>query len=41
LLLVNLFRFLRIRNVEYAALAVPKTIDEQCFVIGAQTDINW
>src|SRR6266436_7672275 len=41
LLLVNLFRFLRIRNVEHAALAVTETIYEQCFVVSTQADINW
>src|SRR2546430_9711227 len=41
LLLVNLFRSLRIRNVEHAALAVTETIDEQRFVIGAKTDVHW
>ena len=40
LFLVNLFRLLRIRNVEHAALAVTETIDKQCFVIGAQADVD-
>src|SRR6266550_1884528 len=33
--LVNLFRFLRIGNVEDAALTIAETINKQCFVIGA------
>src|SRR2546430_14686135 len=41
LLLVNLFRFMRIRNIEHATLAVPEGIDEQCFVIGAKANIHW
>ena len=40
LFLVNLFRFLRIGNIEDAALAVAETIDKQCFVIGAQADVD-
>src|SRR4029077_14166294 len=39
LLLVNLFRLMRIRNVEHAALTVSEAIDEQCSVIGAKADI--
>src|ERR1700730_8476930 len=41
LLLVNLFRVMRIRNIEYAALAVSEAIDEQCFVVGAKADVHW
>src|SRR5207249_5981691 len=40
LFLVNLFRFLRIGNVEDAALAVTETINKQCFVIGADANID-
>ena len=40
LFLVNLFRFVRIGNVEDAALAVAEAIDKQCFVIGAQADVD-
>src|SRR5437667_43542 len=38
--LINLFRFLRIRNVEYTAFAVAEAIDKERFVIGAQADID-
>src|SRR5207248_2006927 len=41
LFLVNLLRFLRIGNVEHAALAVTETINKQCFVIGADANIDW
>src|SRR5207249_6817709 len=40
LLFVNLFRFLRIGNVEDAALAVAETINKQCFVISADANID-
>ena len=40
LFLVNLFRLLRIGNVEDAALAVTEAIDKECFVIGAQADVD-
>ena len=40
LFLVNLFRFVRIGDVEDAAFAVAETIDKQRFVIGAQADVD-
>ena len=41
LFLVNLFRMMRIGNVEDAALAVAETTDKQCLVVSAQADIDW
>src|SRR6266851_8814618 len=40
LLLVNLFGFVRVGNVEHAALAVTKTIHKQRLVIGAEADVD-
>src|SRR6516164_7099427 len=41
LLLVDLFRFLRVRDIEHSTLAIAETIDEQRFVIGAKADVHW
>src|SRR5207248_5509698 len=40
LFLANLFRFLRIRNVEDAAFAITEAIDKESFVIRAKADID-
>src|SRR6476469_4410855 len=40
LFLVNLFRSLWVAIIEDAAFAVTETIDKQCFVIGADADID-
>src|SRR4029453_14049296 len=40
LLLINLFRLMRIRNIEDAALTITETIDEQGLIISAKADID-
>src|SRR4051812_17528235 len=41
LLLVNLFRLLRIGHIEHAALAVTETVHEQRLVVRAQAYVHW
>src|SRR5262249_22788443 len=41
LFLVNLFWFLRIRDIEPATLAIAEAIDEQRFIVGAKTNVHW
>src|SRR5262245_29363491 len=40
LLLINLMRILRIRDVEHAALAIAEAIDEQRLIVCADADVH-